>query len=396
MAPDDQQRREIDPERLPTELAANPDLAPLRDAAQGMPVYVVGGSVRDLLLGSGHKAQDLDIVIEGEIGPLAERLSGRIVEHERFRTATVELRSGTVDIAQARSETYAQPGALPDVEPASIEEDLARRDFSINAMAVPLLGRGGLIDPHGGLEDLRAGMLRVLHDGSFVDDPTRALRAARYASRLGFELEPRTAELIGQADLSTVSEDRVVAELGRVITEEDPRAALELIDEWGVMDLGSGPRLVAALERVFDADPEWEEFADRDMALLLAVAPGDHPGRLRHRAARLAKHAEPTSPAEVQVLAHGHLPEILAMSRAAGSAWLDDYVHRLRHVELEITGDDLIDEGIPEGPAVGTGLNAALTARLNNEVDGFEDELRIALEAADQALGPLPDEPTPD
>jgi tRNA nucleotidyltransferase (CCA-adding enzyme) len=370
----------IDPARLPERLQALPGVAELRAAAEGIDAYLVGGAVRDLLRGEART--DLDIAIEGDIRPLAEALGGELIEHERFQTANLRVGELDVDIARARTETYAEPGALPEVAPASIDQDLARRDFTVNAMALPLQDDPGLLDPHDGIADLRAGILRVLHDRSFVDDPTRALRAARYAARLGFELEPGTKALLHEADLSTVSEDRVVGELGLIASEEHPSRALELIAEWGLLDLGPAPWLAAALERLFDAGLGWEDFADRDRAILLAIAPAEHAARLRARAARLARHATPGSPAEVHVLAHDHAPEVLAMARAAGADWLDDYVARLRHVDLEISGYDLIDAGVPEGPAVGRGLNAALAAKLDGRVRDRDGELRVALEAA--------------
>jgi len=345
-----------------------------------MPAYVVGGSVRDALIGRPHL--DLDVVVEGEIEPLVAALGGEATEHERFGTAAVEVGDAEVDVARARAESYPRPGALPDVRPATIAEDLGRRDFSINAMAHPLSGDEELLDPHGGLADLRAGRVRVLHERSFADDPTRALRAARYVARFGYELEDETAALLRQADLGDVSEDRVTSELARISREERPSAALKLIAEWGVLDLGPGPRLTAALERLFESSAEWREYADPAIAILLAVAPGEHPQRLRRRAAKLARHEPPASPAEVQVLAADHVPAVLAIARAAGADWLDDYVARLRHVELEISGYDLIEAGVSQGPAIGRGLNAALAAKLDGEASGYEDELRVALDAA--------------
>ena len=336
--------------------------------------------MRDLLLGT--ERADLDVTVEGDVRPIAQALGGEMVEHARFDTAAVTVDGHEIDFTRARSEAYEHPGALPTVRPATLSEDLARRDFTINAMAVPLAGEPELIDPHGGAEDLARGRLRVLHDLSFVDDPTRALRAARYAARLGLGLEPGTDRLLRSTDLSTVSEDRVTAELARIAMEERPSAALSLIQEWGILDLGTGPRLAAALERLFASSPEWPEYARRPTAILLAVARGDHPARLRARAARLAHHAVPGTPAEVQVLAHDHVPEVLAMARAAGAGWLDDYVKRLRHVELEIDGYDLVEAGVPEGPAIGRGLNAALAAKLDGTVSSREAELSVALEAA--------------
>ena len=381
---------EIDPSKLPERLDALPGIGLLREAVGGsVPAYLVGGAVRDLLL--GRPRADLDVTVEGEIGPLADALGGELIEHERFETAAVVVDDHEIDIARAREETYERPGALPTVRPATIAEDLARRDFTINAMALPLAGEPTLIDPHGGLADLESGTLRVLHDLSFQDDPTRALRAARYAARLGLMLEPGTERLLRLADLSTVSDDRVVGELARIAAEERPSAALKLIDHWSVLNLGGGPRLAAALETLFDGEGEgegesrhaWREFANRDTAILLAVAPGEGPGRLRQRAAKLARHATPGSPAEIQVLARDHVPEVLAIARAAGAGWLDDYASRLRHVELEITGYDLVEAGVPEGPAIGRGLNAALAAKLDGSATDADQELDIALDAAD-------------
>src|SRR6187200_3214815 len=176
---------------------AYPELEAVRQAAED-PVYLVGGAVRDLLLGRG--SSDIDLVVVGDAGKLAARLGAETVEHERFATAKVELDGHEVDIATARTEAYPSPGALPVVEPAdSIEADLGRRDFTINAMAVPLSGGDGLIDPHGGRADLENGLLRVLHARSFEDDPTRAIRAARYAARLGLRLEDETEALLRAA-----------------------------------------------------------------------------------------------------------------------------------------------------------------------------------------------------
>ena len=376
-------RQPTDPSQLAAELEANPAFAAVRDAAAGMPAYVVGGGVRDGLLGRRHL--DLDVVVEGEVAPLIEALGGEVTEHERFGTAVVTMAGAEVDVARARAETYPEPGSLPEVRPATIVEDLARRDFSINAMAFPLDAGDGdaLIDPHGGREDLAGGVVRVLHERSFADDPTRALRAARYLSRFGFRLDPDTERHLREADLGTVSEDRVVGELARIAAEERPSGALELIASWELLELGTGPRLVAAIEDLLDSSEEWRRFADRSTAILLAVAPGEHPRRLRQRAGRLARHEPPASPAEVQVLARDHVPEVLAIARAAGAEWLDEYVARLRHVELEISGYDLIEAGVPEGPAVGRGLNAALAAKLDGDADGYEDELRVALDAAE-------------
>src|SRR6186713_772545 len=144
---------------------AHPELEVVREAA-GDPVYLVGGAVRDLLL--GHPRADVDLVVEGDAAALAERLGGAAAEHERFGTVKVEVEGHEVDVATARTETYPEPGSLPAVAPADgVEADLGRRDFTINAMAIPLDGEVRLIDPHGGEGDLERGLLRVLHPRSF-------------------------------------------------------------------------------------------------------------------------------------------------------------------------------------------------------------------------------------
>ena len=162
-------------------------------------VYLVGGAVRDLL--RGGRPLDLDLVVDGDPVALTGQLGGDARIHDRFGTSTVKLDGFTFDIARARAETYARPGALPEVAPAGLEQDLRRRDFTVNAIAIAL-GQpkpGELHAPPGALDDLEGRLLRVLHDRSFEDDPTRMLRLARYASRLGFSAESHTRDLLEAA-----------------------------------------------------------------------------------------------------------------------------------------------------------------------------------------------------
>ena len=235
----------------------HPELAAVRGAG-GDPVYLVGGAVRDLLLGRGRA--DIDLVVEGDAAALAERLGVEAIAHERFGTAKLMLNGHEVDIAGARSESYPRPGALPVVESAAnLAADLRRRDFTINAMAIPLRGEPRLIDPHGGEADLAVRQLRVLHDDSFVDDPTRAIRAARYASRFGFGLEERTTELIRETDLGTVSADRREAELLRLAGEKQAAAGFALLADWGLLDLRpGGAALAEGTAELLDGDP-WRD-----------------------------------------------------------------------------------------------------------------------------------------
>jgi tRNA nucleotidyltransferase (CCA-adding enzyme) len=364
----------IEPERLAERLASLPGIERLREAAVGLPAYLVGGAVRDLLL--GRDRADLDVAVEGEVVELARRLGGEVRAHERFATAAVGVDGLEIDLAATRSETYAHPGALPEVRPASLTADLARRDFTVNAMAVPLAGDPEPIDPHGGLEDLRRGELRVLHPGSFVDDPTRALRAARYAARYGFALERDTDERLRRTDLSTVSRDRREAELRKLAAEPEARRAFELLGEWGLLELEPGALEMVAAVRELTAGEPWREVAGTADAVLAAAL-----GRGIGAARELAS-VEPARPSEGVEHARGRSGVELALARALGAAWLDRYVTEWRGVRLEIDGNDLIAAGVGEGPAVGRGLGEALRAKLDGKVHGRREELRAALDAA--------------
>jgi tRNA nucleotidyltransferase (CCA-adding enzyme) len=365
---------DIDPTRLEEQIDALPAIRQLGQIAERVPAYLVGGVVRDLLL--GREVADLDVAIEGDTEALNE-LPGFSLERDAlFLTGRLEQGDMKIDVAQTRAESYPAPGALPEVRPASIAEDLARRDFTVNAMAFPLTGEHELLDPHHGLDDLRAGLLRMLHEGSFVDDPTRALRAARYAARFGFELESETERLLRQADLTTVSEDRIGKELSHIAGEDDPAAALRLIVDWGVLSSldPQAPDRVAEVIRLATAPP-WSDWVDRQLAVMLAIV---RPlPQIRELAA-----ATPERPSEAVRLAATWDAAQLLVARALGAEWLDRYAADWRQVRLEITGEDLLSAGVPEGPALGRGLEAALSGKLDGEISGREEELRIALAAA--------------
>ncbi|MGN6257691.1 MAG: CCA tRNA nucleotidyltransferase [Solirubrobacterales bacterium] len=338
------------------------------------PIYLVGGAVRDLLL--GEPKADLDLAVEGEVGALADRLGAITAEHERFGTVKADVDGHEVDLVSLRTETYPEPGALPVVSRAqSVEEDLARRDFTINAMAIPLQGEPRLVDPYGGKRDLDEGLLRVLHDRSFADDPTRAIRAARYASRFGFALEPKTEELIRKTDLTTVSADRRRAELERLAAEENAREGFRLIGEWGLIDLRpNGLQLMQAVAELLRA-PHWAEEVPRERALVAAAL---GPAGAEEVLASMWK----PRPGEGVQLAERRDPVELILARAMGANWLDSYLTGWRKIKLEIDGDDLIDAGIEQGPAIGRGLRAARHQKLEGEIAGREEELAAALAAA--------------
>lgn len=379
-----------------------PAARPLLERLAGLPgVHVVGGAARDLLLGG--QPVDLDLVVEGDAAGIAARLGGSVVVHDRFGTSTVKLDGFTYDIAQARAETYSRPGALPVVTPAGLERDLGRRDFTINAIAIALDGR--LTAFPGAMDDLENRRLRVLHERSFIDDPTRLLRLARYASRLGFEIEPHTLELarvaIRDGALGTVSGPRVGAELRLLSREPDPVQAFEMLRALGLdaaIDRGFGLTDPALARRAVAELPE--DGRPRLLVLGVAARRVSRPAELLDRlgfeagdrevitsvrdADELAEGLKAASkPSEIASAAARATPEQVALAAALGAQEpARDWLERLRHVRLEIDGRDLLEAGVPEGPAVGRGLEAALHAKLDGVVSDSDGELRTALQAA--------------
>ena len=202
----------------------------------GIRLYLVGGVVRDLLL--KREIWDLDLTIEGDgiafARLVADRYGAGLAVFDRFATARLTFSNGLkVDIASTRSESYVKPAALPNVQPATLQEDLYRRDFTINAMALQLNAEqfGQLYDPYGGQRDLKAKLIRVLHEGSFIDDPTRIFRAIRFVERFGFVLELKTSQLLKQAAatnmIANLSGPRLANEIFLLMQEGDPSRAIE-------------------------------------------------------------------------------------------------------------------------------------------------------------------------
>ncbi len=376
------------------------------------PAYLVGGVVRDLVRRA--EPRDIDLAVEGSPAPaaraIAERLGREVREHGRFGTAVLPG-DPELTVAMTRRESYEAPGALPVVEEASLEEDLVRRDFSINAMAIGLHGDdlGHLYDLHGGIEDLEAGAVRVLHDESFVDDPTRLLRALRYEGRLSFAMEPDPERLalaaIEGGAIGTVSGDRIGNELLLLLSEPKVRRAVRRmrgleIDRALHPELEADPQLVS--DATLIAGEVRAKRALSGLAALVAGAPQeldlwladlglranerDAVSRAARVGPRLAKELRERehTPSELAELLRREPPEALALAlamRAPTDAVLR-WVNELSGVGLEIRGDDLMDAGVPEGPAVGRALDETLRRKLDGLVDGREDELRTAVQIA--------------
>jgi tRNA nucleotidyltransferase (CCA-adding enzyme) len=387
-----------------------PAAAPLADSLSRIDdIYLVGGAVRDLLLGG--RPVDLDFLVDGDVEPVVASLGGSTVAYDRFGTATVAVDGFRYDFARARSETYPRPGALPEVAPADVPTDLRRRDFTVNAMALALGGpqAGTLVSAEHARADLHRRQLRVLHDASFIDDPTRLLRLARYAARLSFATEPRTLELAGAAvaddALNTVSGARAGAELRLAAAEPDPVAAFEELhrlglDEalqagFGLTDAELARRALALLPPDGDRAALLMAVAGMGLpvaqlaALLerLALAAGQRDAILcaasgARRVAEALQAAERPSQIAAAVGPESR-PELVALAGALGpEAQARQWLYSLRDVRPEIDGRDLLAAGVPAGPAVGRGLRAALEARLDGRAADREGELAAALRAA--------------
>ena len=331
--------------------------------------------------------------------------------HGRFGTATLALPGGIrLDLAAARRETYERPGALPRVEPAAVREDLERRDFTINALALEIAPRNRLLDPFGGRADLEKRIVRMLHPGSPRDDPTRAYRAVRYANRLGFRVEPRTRRWIREAArggvFDSVSGDRLRRELRLLFSELDRAAALRLMAGLG-LDVALDPalsrtpsalRALARAERIAERHPGKTSW----LLYLLAWTAGLGAKDLRRLSRRLALAGEegrrvrswpatwkgiqaaPSRATPSRLLARGLCADEIA---AAAARLPGPDGHRLERalsaldIRLSIGGRDLLAAGVPAGPRIGRALEAALAARRDGRIVPGQ-ELPFALAAA--------------
>jgi tRNA nucleotidyltransferase (CCA-adding enzyme) len=408
-------------------LPAGSELLTLAESHEGS-IELVGGAVRDIMLGLAPR--ELDVIVEANArqlaSSLAKQLGGEAVFHERFGTASVQAGGASVDIATIRSESYRSPGMLPDVGPGTPENDLRRRDFSVNAIAVSLAGEraGQVRAAQGALEDLVARRLRVLHDAGFSDDPTRMLRLVRYAVRLGFEVEPHTAELFAAAldggVLKTVTGQRLGAELRLALAEADPPSSLAELERLGVLrawqpgvsfDVAvvraaleilprdGSPRvmLVASLllELARKLDREETEPAMRGFLYDLELPAGeaDRAFAVAVGAVFAMDHVDSIdTTSDLLELTLGTPMESLALAAAASELedgpgsyarrLVEEWLGRLRHIALQITGDDLIAAGVAEGPEVGVRLEESYRLLLEERIEpGRETELRAALEA---------------
>ncbi len=394
--------------QLPAELVDFMKAAGGEGQRQQLRLYLVGGVVRDLLLERSNL--DLDLVAEGDAINLAHEMAGikqaKVTTHPYFGTAKLQWGNWSVDLATARTETYARPGALPAVKPGTIISDLSRRDFTINAMAVELNPRnfGELLDPNGGRADLKHRQIRVLHEKSFIDDATRIWRALRYEQRLDFQLEPATLKLLRRDIdmLATVSGDRIRHELELILKEKLPEKALRRADELGVLTRlypslkGNGwlaEKFARARKVSLPASPPLPLYlallayhlsAEETMQVISYLRlPGASAQVLRDAIDIKAKIKELSisglAPSRIHSLLHGYSsPSLLANSLATDATTaaehIELFVNVLCHVQPVLSGEDLKRLGVPAGPRIREILHRLREARLDGRVRSRKDE----------------------
>jgi len=409
MQKDEVQRLLRDTQLIPSEkLTLLSDIA-AQAASLNSPCYIVGGFVRDLLL--GKPINDFDIVVEGDaiqLGTLlVKKMGGKLTQHGKFQTAiwhlpaSINFQGADIDLVTARSETYKTPGALPSVTPSTIDDDLRRRDFTINAMAIRLDGEnfGEVLDPLNGMDDLKKCTIRVLHSKSFVDDPTRILRAIRYEGRYAFKLEEKTSRLINSeslAALSKLSGERIRHELDLMFAEQGAGQMIVGAGYLGLFEkihqglplynanytdfLDIVPTLDIAFDRVSLGYIFWMIDLSQDEILSIAKRL-DFSADLTHivwGASKLRKslpylvNGKPSA----WTFAVEKLPliSIYANYLVSRENALLDFLSLWRFVKPHTTGDDLLVRGLEPGPRYGEILTRLRTAWLDGEVRDLNQE----------------------
>ena len=380
-----------------------------RAQAESLPLYLVGGAVRDLLL--GRPTLDVDLTLEGDAPALARRVAAglphvRCVVHSAFGTATLKGSGFRLDVATARAETYDRPGALPSVSPGSLHDDLLRRDFTVNAMALSLTGdrAGSIIDPFGGKADLDAKLLRVLHEASFRDDATRILRGARYGPRLGFRFEAKTLHWIERdvGFLESISGPRLREELTRTLREPEPQRILLHLQELGALRaihraLSFDGRRAEAFETLnrllrepsstaYLALMAWD-LSPQEAAALAARLALNRRQTEAVRAAPVARELERelsgrVKPSRtVELLSPFPLPTTWALAASGQERARQQalrYLRRWRSLKPALDGHALLAMGAKPGPRLGEVLRHLKAAKLDSEVRSRGDEERMA------------------
>lgn len=388
-------------------------------AKEGVNVFLVGGIVRDLML--KRKNIDLDFIVESNAIVLAKKFASMekvmVLNHPQFMTATVTLSGRCLDFATARKETYAYFGALPAVSPGTIKEDLFRRDFTINAMALSLLNNDltVLVDPFGGEKDLKAKKVRILHAKSFEDDPTRILRAVRFEQRLSFKIEARTLRYLKKAVLenypSYVKPPRYFAEFIKILKEEKPLPALKRLKQLGALQFLENPSVVdwqalAMLDKKIPKlkkSPAYKNYENWWQLYLFALCAKGKP----HQAENLITRFSLTKAVKKSILEIQRKSDIIKplqnrpeasevyrrlhpLTKACLIYWratltnpkeisaIDRYLNKYAGQSLAIGGEDILRLGLKEKEKIGEILNAVLMAKIDGKVKAKRNQLTLA------------------
>ena len=416
---------------LPEDLLALLELTGRIASEHSARAFIVGGVVRDILL--GRDSLDIDVAIEGDAMAFAEELATHAVKkpvfNRAFATATIPLRDGFhIDIATARTETYDTPGALPEVTPATIQEDLRRRDFTINCVCASLAPQslGEVFDPWKGLQDIEIGLIKVLHDRSFVDDPTRIIRGIKYTNRFKFVFDDATLELaedaICDSCFKTISPHRLTDELRILFVEEMPWGAIWDLAQQCVLTsispyLSLAHNALPILQRIERIESKLRgAFPDdyREWLVRLLLFMGNVPAselastldvfdldrnelriveqfitRGKDIASRLdgLDRAKDSELFELfsDVLAEAGVVIIAMPGGKAGERAFERYWSVLSRVHLEIGGREIKSMGLEEGPMIGRILRSMLMAKINGEIEGKDAELALARELVSRA-----------
>lgn len=394
--------------QLPTELVGFIKQVGELATSKNEHVYLVGGIVRDLLLDITNL--DIDLAVEGDAITFARELvkakGGIINIHKQFNTAKINWHQWNVDLVSTRQESYSRPGALPTIQPGSINDDLYRRDFTINAIAISLSSQsyGRLIDPYNGQKDLRSRLIRILHTNSFIDDSTRIWRGIRYEQRLNFQLEADTLSLLKRdiSMLDSISGDRIRYELDCTLEEELPEKVLLRAWELGVLQKinpslrGNGwlaDKYADARQMIFPHKPpidlyialltyhlcekERERFISYLRFPKLATQTIIDSGNIGAKLNKLTDIRMKSS--SIYHLLNCYSPNaittcIIASDLKESRYNMQLYLDKLRYIKPLVNGNDLIEMGIPRGPRVKEILNKLLDAKLDGIVTTKQDE----------------------
>lgn len=366
-------------------------------------VYLVGGMIRDLIL--CREARDPDIMVVGNdenfVEILVDHFDGKIVSTSQFNTCRVSVSEIEFDIARARKETYPSSGALPQIDTASAEQDLARRDFTINAMALSINPNtwGELLDPHGGFEDCKNKVLRVLHSKSFKDDPTRIFRAIRFKTRLKLNIESSTKTLLnnGFPYLRYVSSARILAEIKKMLFEQKKTPVFRESQNIGLLNaLCPSLSISSKVLNLMDKSSDHTELfyvacisaslsGEQAKDLIKRIIPNNTWNKIIYgisnykNISRSMEHRN-LLPSEITELLKNIPDPVLEVQSNINCdnqqrKYLSEYLNKHRFVRTELTGDDLMTAGVPEGPLIKTLKEELLKARLDNVIQNRLEEL---------------------